>query len=125
MHDLFSNNDYIDWLISFSQNINSFTEYNWLYDYLDFTEIDQENLKKLNLFYEAIDKYAKENLLSPISDNNETFYRVKMDNHGFEIGIIHERGIHFCRKKVIDKNEFIDLNDILTKNSEIKSSIKK
>lgn len=115
MNKILSNYEYINWIINFSKDIDSFTEYNWLYDSLELSEIDKENIKRLGLFYEAIDKYARANFIYPIVTNNESYYQIKIDNYGFEIGIINgQDNIHFCQRAHIEKNEFIDFKDILT-----------
>lgn len=115
MNKILSNYEYINWIINFSKDIDSFTEYNWLYDSLELSEIDKENIKRLGLFYEAIDKYARANFIYPIVTNNESYYQIKIDNYGFEIGIINgQDNIHFCQRAHIEKNGFIDFKDILT-----------
>ena len=57
----------------------------------NFTEIDEEfvcencgkNVEKLNLFYEGINIYAKQNHIYPTPCNFGNFYRVNLNDFGF------------------------------------------
>ena len=113
--EIFSNISYINWLIKFTQEYSSFSDYNIIYCKDILSEDDQENVKNLKYFYEDINKYAKKNYLYSINDKNGNFYKVIYNNIGFEIGIMYGKEIIYsCRRIPIEnKDEFIDLNDII------------
>ena len=115
INEMLSNDKYINWLIKFTENINSFSDYTWLYNKEILNESDLNNISKLNLLYEGINTYAENNYIYPIVDKYESFYRIKYQNYGFEISVIYgQETIHSARKVPIDENDyFIDFNDIL------------
>ena len=69
----------------------------------------------LHLFYDGIDKYAGENHIYPTPCDFGNFYRVKLNDFGFEIGILVGQGTAFFFNKASleDDKEFIDFNDIM------------
>ena len=113
--EILSNNKYINWLIKFTEEVNSFSDYTWLYNKELLDEIDLNNISKLSLLYDGIDHYASNNYIYPEVDKGESSYRIKYHNYGFEISVIYGQGtIHSARRVLINDNDyFIDFNDIL------------
>ena len=113
---MFSNTDYINWLIKFTiKNDNSFSDNDWLYTPDSITKNDSEKVNDLCLFYEGINEYAENNNIGPkfIEFGNE--YNIKINDIGIEIGIMNGQGTLFYCKK-IDVNSdmnFIDFNDVI------------
>lgn len=112
---LMSNTDYINWLNKFTQDKQGFCDDDWVYFPESLSDFDRENVDKLNLFYKGIDKYSNENHIYPDSGDFESFYRIKLNEMCFEIGIQVGQGTRFfCTKTTFDnENKFIDFNDIM------------
>lgn len=111
---LMSNTNYLDWLIKFTQDKEKFCDDDWLYFPERINDNDKENVDNLCLFYEGINKYAKENYIYPIPCEFGNYYRIKLNDIGFEIGILIGQGTVFtCKRVPVEKEqEFIDFNDI-------------
>lgn len=126
---MFSSTDYIEWLNKFTQDKNGFSDDDWLYFPEKISDSDRENVGKLNLLYEGIDRYAEQNQLSPEPCKFGNFYRVKLNDFSFEIGILIGQGTVFFFNKVPleEDKEFIDFKNIMTleKQDEPKTLIKK
>lgn len=112
---MFSNCKYIEWLNQFTQDRKVFSDNDWLNSPKELHEYDEENVNKLQLFYEGIDDYARKNYIYPEQCSFGNFYRVKLDDNGYEIGILSGQGTNFfCRRvSLIDDYYFIDINDII------------
>ena len=96
---MMSNTAYIEWLNQFTQDKDGFSDDDWLYFPEKISESDRENVEKLCLFYEGIDKYSKQNHIYPIPCEFGNFYRVKLNAFGFEIGILVGQGTVFFFNK--------------------------
>ncbi len=112
--EIISNYDYIDWLINYTKNKKYFLDID-LITMKKISDYDKDNIKKLNIFFEGINYYAEINDISPLVYSNCEFYKLRLDDFGFEIGIIiGEKIISFCRRVSIDnKKTFININDII------------
>lgn len=113
---MMSNTNYLEWLNQFTQDKNGFYDDDWQYSPDLITESDKENVEKLGLFYEGIEKYATSNYISPSLCEFGNFYKIRLDEKGFEIGFLIGQGtVFFCKKVAVEnKQEFIDINDIIT-----------
>lgn len=112
---MMSNTAYIEWLNQFTQDKDGFSDDDWLCFPEKISESDRENVEKLCLFYEGIDKYSQQNHIYPTPCDFGNFYRVKLNGFGFEIGILIGQGVVFFFNKVSleEDKEFIDFNDIM------------
>ncbi len=112
---ILSNTDYIKWLKEFTQDKERFFDDQWLYNPEEISDFDRENVGKLSLIYEGINKYAKENYIYPTYRDIGNFYKIKLDEFYFEIGILSGQGVVFCFNKVSCETdeEFIDFSDIM------------
>ncbi len=112
---LMSNTNYLEWLNQFTQDKESFCDDDWLYFSDLISETDRENVSKLCLFYEGIERFAKSNHIYPIQDKFGNVYKIKLNEIGYEIGILIGQGSVFSCKRCPIKNEkeFIDFNDIM------------
>lgn len=112
---MMSNTAYIEWLNKFTQDKDRFSDNEWLYFPEKISESDRENVEKLCLFYEGIDEYSQQNYIYPIPCEFGDFYRVKLNDFCFEIGVLVGQGTLFFFKKASleDEKEFIDFNDIM------------
>ena len=112
---LISTTDYLDWVINFIDNTEELSNEE---NYLDsLIEIDKDNINKLDLFYRGIKNYAKENYIYPTKCYFGSYYKIKYNDIGFEVGLIEGQGTvtYFCSKTPIKKKrEFVDFNDIMT-----------
>ena len=113
--DIITNTSYVEWLNQFTQDKDGFADDEWLYFPEEISSIDRENVGVLNLFYEGISKYASENHIYPIPCDFGNFYRVKLNDFAFEIGILVGQGTVFFVNKVSleEGKEFIDFNYIM------------
>lgn len=112
---MMSNTTYIEWLKQFTRNKDGFSDDEWLYFPEKISETDRKNVEKLCLLYKGIANYSQQNYIYPIPCEFGNFYRVKLGNFGFEIGILVGQGTVFFFNKVLleDDKYFIDFNDIL------------
>lgn len=113
---IISNTNYFEWLNLFTQDKESFFDDEWLYFPEAILESDRKNVEKLCLFYEGIDRYASSNYIYPTPWKDfGNYYRIRLNQFGYEIGMAIGQGSHFfCRKASIDNpEEFIDFNDIM------------
>lgn len=120
--EIFSNTDYIDWLIEFTQHYSNFSSDSWLYFPKEISKDDYTKVNNLNLMYEGIEEYASKNHLYPFPCNFGNFYKIKLENVGFEIGVLVGQGtLFFCnRVQIEEEKDFIDFNDII--NNKIRSN---
>ncbi len=112
---MMSNTNYLDWLCKFTQDKEGFSDDDWLYFPEQIKDADKENVEKLWLFYEGIDKYAESNYIYPFQCEFGNFYKIRLNEKGFKIGTLIGQGTVFFCKKIAVKNEqeFIDFNDII------------
>ena len=115
--EFFRNNEivsknYLDWLVKTTSIMPYIGTY---YLYSNVSKQDEENINDLEVIYELIAEYAKENYVEPISIEVGDFfcgdyYQVKYNGIGFEIGIDLFQGLdYYCnRVKQVDKKA-IDL----------------
>ena len=120
--------DYICWVEKYTENKQLFTSEDECYE----SDFDAEkNLSKLMWFYDFIKEYADENFIAPTKYRFGSYYSIKFNNVGYNIGKEFGpfgRDIYFCgRTKIF--NSFIDYfdieNNIPQKNTEhIKKQLK-
>ena len=115
IRSMMSNLTYLKWLNQFMQNKESFSDDDWLYSPEQITDSDWKKVDILGLFYEGINNYAKLNYIYPYQCPNGNYYKIRLNDKGFEIGVMAGQGIIFFCKKVPVENEqeFIDFNDIM------------
>lgn len=113
---LMANKDYLIWLDQFTQDKDEFYDDDWLYCPEKIKDSDKENVEKLCLLYEGINNYSQQNHIYPEPCEFGNFYKIKLDEKGFEIGtLIGQNVIFFCKKvSIVNEQEFIDFNDIMT-----------
>ena len=112
---IFSNTDYINWLINFTKESGSFADDDWLYFPEQIDPKDKDFVDNFNLFYSGIEKYATKNHIYPEYVEFGNFYRIKYNGIGFEIGMQAGQGTYFYCKtiEICDDLKFIDFNDII------------
>lgn len=112
---MLSNTDYIKWLVSFTVEHSSFFDDDWLYFPEKISKEDLEQVNNLHLMYHGIEKYASKNYIYPTECKFGNFYKIKLENTGFEIGVLVGQGTSFfcTRVQVENKKDFIDFNDII------------
>lgn len=115
IQELLSNTDYIKWLETFTIEHPSFSDDNWLYCPEKISKKELENVNKLHLIYSGIEKYASENYIYPTACDFGIYYKIKLDNTGFEIGrLIGQGTLFFCnRVEIKNEKDFIDIIDII------------
>ena len=115
IQEMLSNTDYIKWLDSFTVEHSNFSDDDWLYFPEKISKEDLEQVNNLHLMYHGIERYASKNYIYPTDCNFGNFYKVKLENTGFEIGMLVGQGtLFFCnRVQIENQKDFIDFNDIL------------
>ena len=121
MKIIFSNTEYINWLINFTNDNHNFTDEDWDYFPEKISEYDLNYVQDFHLFYNGIDKYASQNYIYPEYNAFGNFYRIKFNDVGFEIGTQAGQGVYFycVRIDISDNLMFIDFNDILNNKKQI------
>lgn len=114
--EMFSNINYLKWLESFTVEHPGFSDDDWLYFPEKISQEDNEKVKNLHLFYEGIDLYAKKNYIYPTECDFGGYYNIKIDNIGYEIGMLVGQGtVFFCKRTPLNKDlEYIDFYDIMS-----------
>lgn len=114
--EMFSNINYLKWLESFTVEHPGFSDDDWLYFPEKISQEDNEKVKNLHLFYEGIDLYAKKNYIYPTECDFGGYYNIKLDNIGYEIGMLVGQGtVFFCKRTPLNKDlEYIDFYDIMS-----------
>lgn len=127
IQEILSNTDYIKWLDSFTLEHSSFFDDDWLYSPEKISKEDLEQVNNLHIMYCGIERYASKNYIYPTDCDFGNFYKVKLENTGFEIGMLVGQGtLFFCnRVQIENQKKFIDFNDILNnKNNNNVTTIK-
>ncbi|MBQ7140286.1 MAG: hypothetical protein IJO32_02135 [Bacilli bacterium] len=114
--EMFSNTNYIKWLEGFTTKYESFADDSWLYAPTELSQEENEKVANLHLLYEGIELYAKKNYIYPTECDFGGYYNIKLDNIGYEIGMLVGQGtVFFCKRTGIDEElEYIDFNDIMS-----------
>lgn len=115
-NEMFSNTNYIKWLEGFTTKYESFADDSWLYAPTELSHEENEKVANLHLLYEGIELYAKKNYIYPTECDFGGYYNIKLDNIGYEIGMLVGQGtLFFCKRTPLNKDlEYIDFNDIMT-----------
>ncbi len=112
---LSSRTDYMDWLSEFSIFNPHINDDNVLEDYKTFSEDDKRQIYDLNILYCAVDKYAKDNLISPEKCENGYYYNVKYNDNYFEVGYLMTMSLSFFsnRCEYNENRNYIDFMNIV------------
>ena len=115
MKNMMSNTNYLEWLIQFTRDRAGFASDDWLYFPEELEKYDRENVDSLCLFYEGIDEYAKRVHFKPTPCEFGNYYKIRLNELGFKIGILIGQGtVFFCEKIPVENDaNFIDFNDII------------
>ena len=121
MKELRTSKTYMDWLNEFTKVYTSFTDEDWLYTPNLISNEDLNNIKKLPLLFEIIERFANKNYIFPDNcySTSENCYKIKLNDVGYEIGIMHGQGSFvFCNRiNQINSSDFIDFYDIMSDKS--------
>ncbi len=120
---LVSDTAYVEWLIKFlKENDGGFFNDDWLYNEENLNPIDQKNVRNLSFVFHNINSYAEEFEYDQIHCQFGAYYNVKYNDYAFKIGFIAGQEVAFFAEGIPldDKIEFIDFNDVITKNLEKK-----
>lgn len=111
-----SNNNYITWLENFTNKYTRFSDVDWTYCPTRLSKGDSENVEKLKLFYEAIEKYAEQNSISSESEDfilGNEYYLIGFNSIVYRIGIICGQGtVTYCERVNDISENIIDFNSI-------------
>ncbi len=83
IHKVLSSNDYLNWLVSFSNQVPSLTDDNIVVNY---REQDLINIQRLRYLFEAIRLYADKSYIAPDEVEGSYIYYLNYQGHIFQIG---------------------------------------
>ena len=83
IHKVLSSNDYLNWLVSFSNQVPSLTDDNLVVNY---EEQDLINIQRLRYLFEAIRLYADKSYIAPDEVEGSYIYYLNYQGHIFQIG---------------------------------------
>ena len=110
---LFSNYDYIDWLIEFTKKYDKFIVDDFEYNYFKLSDRDRENLGKFNIFMEGIIDYANKNYIYPINEEFGAYYVIKTGSIAFQLGYDLGQGSYGYCERTKNTSQAIEFNDIM------------
>lgn len=111
--DLFNNNDYIEWLINFTNRFPAWRNDMADYGTLNISNNDKKNMDKLKYFFESLNNYAYKSGIKNYSYGKEIFYYIKINNFGLQIGKINTSDCsYYCQRQIIMDKFFIDFGNI-------------
>ncbi len=112
---MMSNAEYLEWLNEFTKDKDRFSDDDWIYFQKKISDSDRENVKKLCLFYEGIKEYATENYIYPTPCDFGEYYKIKLNDFGFKIGVLfRQKTVFFFDKTLIEnEKELIDFKDVM------------
>lgn len=114
IEQLFSNKDYIQWLIDFTKDKEGFFDSDWDYSSEKLSDSNKIKVNNLALFFNGIYNYAKKNYIYPLPRALGEYYQIKIDDIGFEVGYITGQGISFyCKRIPLLGDNFIDFMGIV------------
>ncbi len=115
LSEMFANTGYLEWFSEFTMMYPSFTDDSFLTSSLRATKEEIENVKYLELLYLGVDEYARGNYLYPCKNEFGNFYKIRLADIGYEIGITTgKKAIFFCNRVPInaEKKDFINFLSI-------------
>lgn len=113
LKEMFSNTDYIDWLIHFTISHPNFSSDSWLYFPNEIDPKDNENVDKLHLFFKGIDNYAQRNYIDSTPDSFGYYYSIRKGDACFNIGVAIGQGTLFYCERTLPQKTSIHFDDIL------------
>ena len=128
IHKVLSSNDYLNWLVSFSNQVPSLTDDNLVVNY---EEQDLINIQRLRYLFEAIRLYADKSYIAPDELEDKYIYYLSYQGNIWQIGEKHSDLISYSYAKVTDVPEgtvVIDFTDMqedkkLLQNDSLKVSL--
>ena len=117
--------DYINWLKIFTKKYPGFCFDDWTHDRKELTDEDIYNVRKLNIFYDAIEEYATKKNIDGTLDGEGYYYLIKHENSFFKVGFISGQGTIFYLDSVEANEKAIDFNDIIKENAKRKTRVRK
>lgn len=113
--EILSNLDYMNQLQGFTAQYYSFSDVSWLDLPLEITDEGKKQIEKLELLYEIIDEYARENYIFPNESEFDYYFHFKYKNIGYIVGVTTGQGVsYFCKREEVNpKILYIDFNDIV------------
>ena len=120
-----STEDYINWLKKFTEKHPGFCFDDWSHDQEDLTDEDLYNVRRLNIFYDAIEEYASEKHLEGMLQGEGHYYLIKHEDSNFKVGFISGQGTLFYLDRVAPSENAIDYNNVIAYNNRRKTKSKK
>lgn len=124
---IISDNSYIEWLYSFLLRNGSFTNAESVNSAGEISEVDRNNIKCLDVLFECVDEYVKDNLIDMCYSNDCSFYRISYKDICFALGFyLTENRYYFCKKVDFDRQyNYIRFDDVLDRQCEITDDVRK
>lgn len=119
-----TSNKYIEWLCQFAISYPEFSDDELIYNSMELTNEDKENIKKLQFLFRMIQSYAENHDIFPSSTvQNEHYYAIHYKDTGFQIGIVEGFNPLYFYKEVKPESSFLSFEEI--KKETIEGSNKK
>lgn len=114
IQEIFSDNNYVEWLCRFTLDNSIFSEDDWLYFTDKLSQEDKLHLQDFKLFFEGLKAYADKNFIYPVQANYNVYYLLNYNGVNFKIGITFGQGAsYFCERTELSKNA-INFSSILS-----------
>ena len=112
---LFTNNQYINWLVNFTVKNDYVESSSSEYRFENFSELDKTNLYNLHWFYKGVEDYARHNQIEPYYlDSYSSTYIVRYNNVFLKVSVyVHGGGCSCSIYKDLTNEYFIDFNDLM------------
>lgn len=110
--DMLTKPDYINWIIKYTEKKNQFYDDDFNLTKVD--ENDEAQMKKLNIFVGLIGDYASENKIETIPNTFGYSYKIKYNDVGLEVGVMHGNGSCCFAQRIPIEDDFIDFSKVMT-----------
>lgn len=114
--DLFLNDDYIKWLITFVTEKGFLDTDTFEYSYRDLSDEEKQKIYNLQLFYKGIDEYARNNNIDySTNEGYSCWYHLKYNDAVVRVSVfIHGSGFTASLQDLRDvQDNYIEFNEIM------------
>ena len=98
--EILRKDEYILWLMKFSEEYSSFYDSSWLCNPEDISFYDFKRVNELGLLYEIIYDYAAKNFLMPSTSIGEKYF-IKYEDFTFSIEALSDQGSSYLFERIV------------------------
>lgn len=119
---ILESDNYILWLIKFTEDHPIFSSDDWIYTPNLISKEDNDNVFDLELLFEIIENFAKRNFISLYSTEWGGYYLIEYNGIGFKIEVAVGQGTVFACERLNEVTpDFIDFK-LIQKNEELENT---